>query len=481
MPGRPPTVQSTSDAHGVLNGWKEIASYLGKSARSVQRWEHDLGLPVHRIPTPDGGSIVYASPAEVDAWRAQQRAHTNGADHPVSALVSTTGVFSRADLHAGTSERPAPVSVRGAAWEWFHATVPRWAALTLTVIAALAGFAVGMLPMPSGVPATWEFEGRQLRAYSARGRVLWAHEFGRPVTHPSTFVRGRGAQDDLNNDGRQETLVPVRFAASPRDAAGESDAVVAFAQNGRRLWSVQPELKLHAGSETFEGPWHVYDIATGSTPEGQRTWIAFSHHTWWPSFAVEVDSRGAQRIRYVQGGRVYTLGYWLSDGKPLLIAGGTAREPGLASAVVIDLTAPAARWPATGSAELSCDACPAADPQAVLLFPTSHVTTALQRPYGWVFRVTRDGAGLQLNINDGFGSGTLVSLTDRLDLTAFERSDQYWHVHRELEGQGRIGHSVDDCPDRVQPLDVSTWTAAAGWSTQSVPLRISLKTPVASN
>jgi hypothetical protein len=479
MPATPSTVQSASEAPGVLNGWKEIASYLGKSARSVQRWEHDLGLPVHRIPTPDGGSIVYASPAEVDAWRAQQRAQTNGEDHAASTPISTNG--SPVGRPASAVERAAPVAVRDGRWDWLHTAVPTWLTLTITGLAAVAGFSIGALPIGSGVPATWEFEGRQLRAYTARGRVLWAHEFGRPVTHPSTFVRGRGARDDLDNDGRQETLVPVRFSASPRDAAGESDAVVAFAENGRRLWSVQPELTLHAGSETFEGPWHVYDIATGSTPEGPRTWIAFSHHTWWPSFVVEVDPRGAQRIRYLQGGRVYTLGYWQSDGKPLLIAGGTAREPSLASAVVMDLTAPTARWPATGSAELSCDGCPVADPRAVLLFPTSHVTTALQRPYGWVLRVTRDGAGLQLNINDGFGSGTLVSLTDRLDLTGFERSDQYWHVHRELESQGRIGHSVDDCPDRVQPLDVRTWTAAAGWSIQSAPLRISLKTPGAAH
>ena len=48
-----------------LNGWKEIAAYLGKSVRSVQRWEATLGLPVRRINTPDG-HIVYA---EIDVER----------------------------------------------------------------------------------------------------------------------------------------------------------------------------------------------------------------------------------------------------------------------------------------------------------------------------------------------------------------------------------------------------------------------------
>ena len=51
-----------------LNGWKEIAAYLGKSVRSVQRWEVTLGLPVRRIRTPDG-VIIYAEPGEIDTWK----------------------------------------------------------------------------------------------------------------------------------------------------------------------------------------------------------------------------------------------------------------------------------------------------------------------------------------------------------------------------------------------------------------------------
>lgn len=478
MSGSPPTPPSAAETPGVLNGWKEIASYLGKSPRSVQRWERDLGLPVRRIPTPDGGSIVYATPGEVDAWRARQcEQQTNGVDDSSPPHLTDGSVA--AETAADSRERPPRMPVRSNRWNWLRAAIPTWAALTLTGAAAATGFWIGTFPDASGIASTWEFEGRQLRAYTSGGRALWAHDFELPVNHPSTFLRGRGAHGDLDGDGRLETLVPVRFSASPRDAASESDAVVAFGPSGRVLWSVQPQVTLHAGSEVFEGPWHVYDIATGPTPEGPRTWIAFSHHTWWPGFALEVDANGSQRIRYLQGGRVYTLGYWQSEGKPLLVAGGTAREPGVASAVVIDLMTSPARWPADGAAGLSCGHCPNADPHEVLLFPTSHVTSALQRPYGWVFRVRTDAAGLQLTINDGFGAGTLVSLNDRLDLSGFERSDQYWHVHRDLENQGRIAHAVDDCPDRIDPLDVRVWQPESGWSTQSVPLRISLKTPTA--
>ncbi len=33
----------------ILDGWKEISAYLGRDARTCQRWESDFGLPVHRI------------------------------------------------------------------------------------------------------------------------------------------------------------------------------------------------------------------------------------------------------------------------------------------------------------------------------------------------------------------------------------------------------------------------------------------------
>jgi Tol biopolymer transport system component len=50
-----------------LDSWKEIASYLGRGLRTVQRWEREEGLPVHRLGHAKRGS-VYADPVELDAW-----------------------------------------------------------------------------------------------------------------------------------------------------------------------------------------------------------------------------------------------------------------------------------------------------------------------------------------------------------------------------------------------------------------------------
>jgi hypothetical protein len=50
-----------------LSGWKDIASYLGKGVRTVQRYERCLGLPVRRPAGKPRGSVV-ATKAEIDAW-----------------------------------------------------------------------------------------------------------------------------------------------------------------------------------------------------------------------------------------------------------------------------------------------------------------------------------------------------------------------------------------------------------------------------
>ncbi len=51
-----------------LESWKEIARYLGRQVRTVQRWEKSEGLPVHRHQHRSGGS-VFAHRTELDAWR----------------------------------------------------------------------------------------------------------------------------------------------------------------------------------------------------------------------------------------------------------------------------------------------------------------------------------------------------------------------------------------------------------------------------
>jgi hypothetical protein len=61
---------SISEESTVLSSWKDIARYLGKGVRTVQRWERHLGLPVRRPTGASQKSAVLLHRGEVDAWLA---------------------------------------------------------------------------------------------------------------------------------------------------------------------------------------------------------------------------------------------------------------------------------------------------------------------------------------------------------------------------------------------------------------------------
>lgn len=52
----------------VFSGWKDIATYLGKGVRTVQRYERELKLPVRRPAHKNRGSSVLATRGELDFW-----------------------------------------------------------------------------------------------------------------------------------------------------------------------------------------------------------------------------------------------------------------------------------------------------------------------------------------------------------------------------------------------------------------------------
>jgi TolB-like protein/Flp pilus assembly protein TadD len=63
---------STDNPAERLDSWKEIASYLRRDVRTVQRWEKKEGLPVRRHQHDKLGS-VYAYPVELTQWFATRQ------------------------------------------------------------------------------------------------------------------------------------------------------------------------------------------------------------------------------------------------------------------------------------------------------------------------------------------------------------------------------------------------------------------------
>src|SRR5215469_3566039 len=66
------TPVSPVSAGSRLDSWKEIAVYLNRTTRTVQRWERSERLPIHRHRHQKSSSVC-AFREEIDDWLACRR------------------------------------------------------------------------------------------------------------------------------------------------------------------------------------------------------------------------------------------------------------------------------------------------------------------------------------------------------------------------------------------------------------------------
>ena len=92
----------------ILNGWKEIAGYVCRDRRTVERWEKQRGLPVRRMPGA-GRATVYALITELDEWL--ENSKPDGAE--LAADGRTSDLASDSDSEPGSRLGSPPHSERG--------------------------------------------------------------------------------------------------------------------------------------------------------------------------------------------------------------------------------------------------------------------------------------------------------------------------------------------------------------------------------
>jgi hypothetical protein len=84
----------------VLSSWKDIAKYMGKGVRTVQRWEHHFGLPVRRPNGASHKSAVLLDRSDLDAWLAT-RFSARGPSRDLAATGTAASDSSRKALKEG--------------------------------------------------------------------------------------------------------------------------------------------------------------------------------------------------------------------------------------------------------------------------------------------------------------------------------------------------------------------------------------------
>jgi len=425
-----------------LNGWKEIAAYLGKSVRSVQRWEGTLGLPVHRLRTPDG-QIVYGDRDEIDAWR-------RSLDHP-----PTPEPEDPLDPDSLPEQPPEPVAP---AFDPPRVPLRRGLLAAAGALLFMAGLAAGAwLSRPSPVATAIAFAGQHIQGLNEDGVVVWAYEFDGDVTRAPG---PRPTSVDIEGDGRTEWLVGVRFntkAGQPQ----ASDGLYCFTQTGELKWALRPDQNLTYPDRTMSAPWVMADVAVAAgTP--RRVWAAFAHHTGGSSFVLEIDGAGRSTLRYVQFGRIYAVAHWMTPSGGFLAAGGASSEHRRATLALMPDTDPPASYPIDDPTRSSCRECPPAVPRRVYLFPDSELTVASHVLHPHVANITTVGPTLKVAALQGEGRSQLFLGPD-FSITAFDFTQDYWGAHRDLERKGRLDHPAEACPDRTATMVIHGWTREHGW------------------
>src|ERR1700719_2877765 len=160
-----------------LESWGEIAAYLRREIRTVQRWERYQGLPVRRLQIGKLGS-VYAYRSELDKWyRERQPQAENGeedagkaASGEIAAQVtlSTDGEKKESKNQTSGSEPPPPR--------------PRITRLHITITL------LSLLVLAVVTPAVYFLRGGHSPVHSANGKI-------RLVVLPFANLSGDSQQD----------------------------------------------------------------------------------------------------------------------------------------------------------------------------------------------------------------------------------------------------------------------------------------------
>jgi len=486
----------TTNGHGLrLDSWKEIAAYLRRDERTAIRWEKDRGLPVYRVP---GGKrqAVFAYAAELDAWlRRDDKGGLVAADSdaaevaPENGSVRTVPQGLKSVVHSaarGTAEA-IPIPARPITTDWLrHGTtlriLPSTAlALALIVIVGLgAAFLVRRSRnAASQIPVRLAFTADSVQAFDNRDKELWTYDFKGKLdltllANPA-LAANVSRIADFRGDGQREALVAVLLNTGPNTADPIGTQVDLLSAEGRRIWHYVPRQKFQFGSHTLEEPWMISDVFVSFHDRKAKIWLAFIHPVWGNAFVVNLDpADGKDTLRYVNTGTIRSLNEVRMQGKDFLLAGGFNNEPDTGSLGVIDEGRAFAASPQSPGTRHQCVNCPAGQPDCYFVFPRSEINElrGVHEDAVLSVRVTGDqvevikGSSIEkehehvhyiLRADKGFRP---ISMRFNSDYDA---------SHRKLEQEGRLHHSLAQCPERLHPRPIKMWTPSGGWTEIQLP------------
>lgn len=380
-----------------LNGWKDIATYLGKGVRTVQRWEKVYGLPVHRIGQ-EHGDIVFAFAREIDRWLVEfeQRRPGNGHGSPLDATDDTDDTPSSAVAApiAQVAASSTPVvaietSATPEATRRRRTSAKAWLAAAMLTIAIAAGLHFSTLPLtpgttsaltlaaPGAQPASWRVQDDRLVVFDDRGAELWSHPFdfdlneGSYTAPPYNHFYRRVLIEDLDNDGTREVVMTT--GTQSREDQG---LYVFEGADGDVRFAHHPTPTVQFGRETYSPPWAAHGLATTRNADGTRSiWISFIHGLYFPTLLEQLDARGNIVSHYWSNGYITAVSTGRWRGVQAVFVGATNNETLGGSLAIFSGTSIRGQAPAVLE-PYRCQECETASPDAFFVFPRSCLLAA---------------------------------------------------------------------------------------------------------
>jgi hypothetical protein len=467
MESAPPSTRSNRNGQlssTRLNGWKEIAAHFGKGVRTVQRWEMESRLPVHRIGASRSES-VYAFVEELERWRETaeaRRAEARAAIDPHQG-EDANHAAGRAPRRGGR-----PILTALAVLGVVAISVATWVAWDIARLGrGRRALDAGPSETRSTQPVSGHVENGVLRIYGDRGQFLWASRFDFRLTDvvyqaPTTSRREPIVIDDIDGDGNMEVL----FVSEPGGTT--SRGLFCFNYDGSERFRHQPQATVTFGPLTAAPPWRAFFVrVVGEPGRVHNVWFVSGHLSEFPTVVEKLDTHGGVLGQYWSDGQVTEVEEASIGGHRFVFIGATNNEFKGGSLAVLDEQSPTATAPAINP-HYRCTGCSTAVPMHFLVFPRLDAAEAAAT-YSSVVDIRVDDAGqVLLQIVHPvepyvppdeclFQSRSTYVLDAGFHIVKAELGDKYEVIHRILEGKGLLTHPFSKARDERSLWPVLRW------------------------
>jgi hypothetical protein len=422
-----------------LDSWKAIASYLGRDAGTVRRWERTRGLPVHRVPGGKGSS-VFAYTAEIDAWL-QSAPQETPPDLPAPPPA------------AGAATPAVPPGRRMAGWRWAGASAGIAASL-------LFGWRMQQ-PSANAADLRIEVTPQKVTATTSEGDELWVHRLAADFIHPVSQV---SASSRVIVGGTPAVYFITSHRESRTGNSVDSGELTSLDLDGTPRWSFRFDDTLRIGHTDYGAPWGVTAFAVNDAAAPRRIAVAAHHWIWGASVVAILDDEGRRLGTYANHGWLEQL-HWV--GRDRLAVGGfsQSRDGGLVA--LVDTTRLDAQTPEP-DARHRCENCGVEQPLRVAVMPRSEINLATRSRFNRAILERMGDRVIARTVEvppAGQGVADIIyEFSPDLVLVKASFSQRYWEVHDQLFAEKKLDHDRASCPDRDGPRPIHMWSAAEGWT-----------------